>query len=40
MADPDKKAEWQSVAENSHGKYKTARGAALASYYANYTPEE
>ena len=40
MADPDKKAEWQSVAENSHGKYKTARGAAFASYYANYTPED
>lgn len=40
MADPDKKAEWQQVAEYSHGKYKTARGAAFASYYANYTPEE
>lgn len=39
MADPDKKAEWQQVAEYSHGKYKTARGAAFASYYANYTPE-
>ena len=40
MADPDKKAEWQQVAEYSRGKYKTARGAAFASYYANYTPEE
>lgn len=39
MADPDKKAEWQQVAEYSRGKYKTARGAAFASYYANYTPE-
>ncbi len=35
MLDPDKKAEWQDVADNSNGKYKTARGAALASYYAD-----
>lgn len=35
MADPDKRAEWQEVADNSNGKYKTARGAALASYYAD-----
>jgi hypothetical protein len=24
MADPEKKAEWQAVADASHGKYKTA----------------
>ena len=35
MADPDKRAEWQEVADNSNGKYKTARGAAVASYYAD-----
>ena len=35
MADPDKRAEWQEVADASHGKYKTARGAAFASYYAD-----
>ena len=35
MADPDKRAEWQDVADNSNGRYKTARGAALASYYAD-----
>jgi hypothetical protein len=34
MKDPDKKAEWQSVAEASNGKWKTARGAAFASYYS------
>ena len=26
---------WQEVADNSNGRYKTARGAALASYYAD-----
>ena len=40
MSDPDKKAEWQTVAENSNGKYKTARGAAFASYYNNYVKED
>ncbi|MBO5086413.1 MAG: hypothetical protein J6B65_04160 [Paludibacteraceae bacterium] len=35
MADPDKKAEWQEIANASHGRYKTARGAAMASYYAD-----
>jgi hypothetical protein len=35
MADPDKRAEWQEVADNSNGRYKTARGAAMASYYAD-----
>lgn len=35
MANPTKKAEWQEVADASHGKYKTARGAAFASYYAD-----
>ena len=35
MADPDKRAEWQEVANASNGKYKTARGAAFASYYAD-----
>lgn len=34
MADPDKRAEWQEVTDNSNGRYKTARGVALASYYA------
>lgn len=33
MADPEKRAEWQAIAEASKGKYKTARGAAFASYY-------
>lgn len=33
MADPEKKEEWQAVAEASNGKWKTARGAAFASYY-------
>lgn len=33
MLDLEKKAEWQAVAEASHGKYKTARGAAFAAYY-------
>lgn len=28
-------AEWQEVADNSNGRYKTARGAAMASYYAD-----
>ena len=35
MLDLEKKLEWQAVAEASHGKYKTARGAAFASYYAD-----
>ena len=34
MADPEKKAEWQEIADNSNGKWKTAKGAAFASYYA------
>lgn len=38
MADPEKKAEWQAVADASHGKYKTARGAAFASYRQAYNP--
>ena len=33
MSDPEKKAEWQEIANNSNGKWKTARGAAFASYY-------
>ena len=33
MADPEKKAEWQAVANASNGKLKTARGAAFAVYY-------
>ena len=40
MLDPDKKAEWQSVAEASNGKYKTARGAAFASYYNNVSLDD
>ena len=35
MFDLDKKAEWQAIAEASHGRWKTARGAAFASYYAS-----
>ena len=34
MEDIDKKAEWQAIADASNGKYKTARGAAFAAYYA------
>lgn len=33
MLDLEKKTEWQAVAEASHGKYKTARGAAFSAYY-------
>ena len=33
MADPEKKADWQEIADASNGKWKTARGAAFASYY-------
>ena len=33
MADPDKKAEWKAISAASAGKWKTARGAAFASYY-------
>lgn len=33
MQNPTKKAEWQAIADASNGKYKTARGAAFASYY-------
>ena len=33
MLDPEKKEEWQSIADASNGKYKTSRGAAFASYY-------
>lgn len=33
MADPEKKEEWLEIANASNGKYKTARGAAFASYY-------
>ena len=40
MADPEKKAEWQAVADASGGKYKTARGAAFASYYNATSPAE
>lgn len=40
MADPEKKAEWQAVADKSDGKYKTARGAAFASYYNATSPAE
>ena len=34
LADPVKKAAWQTLADNSDGKYKTARGIAFASYFA------
>lgn len=34
MADPDKKEEWQAIADASNGKHKTARCAAFAHYYA------
>lgn len=40
MADPEKKAEWQAIADASHGKYKTARGAAFAHYRQAYSPAE
>lgn len=40
MEDPDKKAEWQAIADASNGKYKTARGAAFASYYNQQSPVE
>lgn len=40
MADPEKKAEWQAVADSSGGKFKTARGAAFASYYNASSPAE
>ena len=33
MADPEKKEEGQAIADASNGKWKTARGAAFASYY-------
>ena len=33
MSDPEKKEEWQAIADASNGKWKTARGAAFASYY-------
>lgn len=33
MADPQKKAEWQAIADASNGRFKTARGAAFANYY-------
>lgn len=36
MLDLEKKAEWQAIADASHGKYKTARGAAFAAYYTEY----
>lgn len=34
MANPEKAAEWKQVAINSNGRWKTARGAAFASYMA------
>lgn len=33
MADPEKKMEWQAIADASNGKIRTARGAAFRSYY-------
>ena len=33
MLDLEKKLEWQTIADASNGKYKTARGAAFAAYY-------
>ena len=39
MLDLDKKAEWQAIAEASNGKWKTARGVAFASYYAQAATE-
>lgn len=40
MANPEKKMEWQEVADASNGKYKTAYGAAFASYYSQQSPVE
>ena len=34
LADPVKKAAWQTLADLSGGKYKTARGIAFATYFA------
>lgn len=39
MADPEKKAEWQLVADTSK-KYVTAYGAAFANYYREGSPVE
>ncbi len=36
MAAPETKAQWQEKANQSNGKYKTARGAAFAYHYATY----
>lgn len=40
MKDPEKKAEWKAIADASNGKWKTARGAAFASYYAQLGLED
>lgn len=40
MLDPEKKSEWQAIADSSGGKFKTARGAAFASYYNATSPAE
>lgn len=40
MLNPEKKAEWRAIADASHGKYKTARGAAFAHYYQETSPAE
>lgn len=40
MANPEKKMEWQEVANASKGKYRTAYGAAFASYYSQTSPVE
>ena len=40
MADTEKKMEWREIADASKGKYKTARGAAFASYYSQTSPVE
>lgn len=33
MTNPEKKEEWQSIANAANSKYKTSRGAAFALYY-------
>ena len=40
MADPAKKEEWQAIADASHGRYKTARGAAFTNYYNEAEDDE
>lgn len=40
MADPEKRAEWEAIAKASDGRWKTARGAAFASYFAEIKEQQ